>query len=90
MAFLEKQLASGAQSQSSSGESSRKRKADGDMVSPLTSRPSQDLSNYQANGQNISVVGSRQNSEGQVFTGAIEQGDATQEVLLGPSGKDIS
>ncbi|KAF3106674.1 Fungal specific transcription factor [Orbilia oligospora] len=90
VAFLEKQLASGAQSQSSSGESSRKRKADGDMVSPLTSRPSQDLSNYQANGQNISVVGSRQNSEGQVFTGAIGQGDATQEVLLGPSGKDIS
>ncbi|KAK6345224.1 Fungal specific transcription factor [Orbilia javanica] len=92
VAFLEKQLASGAQLQPSSGESSRKRKADGDMVSPLSSRPSQDFTNYQSNGQHISVVGGgpRQDSEGQVFTGAIGQTDTAQEALLGPKGKDIS
>ncbi|KAK6528015.1 Fungal specific transcription factor [Arthrobotrys megalospora] len=92
VAFLEKQLASGSQLQSPSGESSRKRKADGDMVSPLSSRPSQDFTNYQSNGQHINVVGggSRQNSEGTIHTGTIGQADATQESLLGPSGKDIS
>ncbi|KAK6360621.1 Fungal specific transcription factor [Orbilia blumenaviensis] len=101
VAFLEKQLAGSVgngtsggqlQSPSSSGEACRKRKADGDIVSPLNSRPSQGFTNYQSNGQHISVIGggSRQNSESQTPTSTIGQVEAAREGLLGPGGKDIS
>ncbi|KAK6543056.1 Fungal specific transcription factor [Orbilia ellipsospora] len=102
VAFLEKQLASGggggggggggAQSDSqSSGDLSRKRKADGDMVVSNNSRPEYMVDRPHSNGQHINLVGggSRHDSDAHIPR-VTDHAPPTQGGILGPGGKDIS
>ncbi|EPS37350.1 hypothetical protein H072_8968 [Dactylellina haptotyla CBS 200.50] len=94
VAFLEKQLASSARIDGPSpSDSSRKRKADGDMVSPLTAtRPDFSLDHSQTNGQHINVIGGpRHDSNGHIGVGQpLVRGESGRDGLLGPGAKDIS
>ncbi|KAF3923413.1 hypothetical protein ABW21_db0206243 [Orbilia brochopaga] len=87
VAFLEKQLANGAQSdqQSPPVDVSRKRKADGGMVN----QPSQDFlsDRSQAQSRQISIVGAELKQEPDVLP--LIQPTEPQNGLLGPGGKDI-
>ncbi|KAF3914858.1 hypothetical protein ABW20_dc0105280 [Dactylellina cionopaga] len=96
VAFLEKQVAQATAQfdglPSSAGDSSRKRKADGDMVTPSSaSRPSQDFprDRSQPNGQqHINIVGGDHRRDvGTQLSSSRPVGESRQDGLL---GKDIS